>query len=361
MTIVLNLDDFSRQGLHVLPSPLAEMMALLHALAEPDHHRELRTVLENVAEHINEGFHQEFRALSPLWARFRCRLLFPLAAVPLSFDDELRAIGHVPLAEFVELFAEGVQGQDIEVAPIGDIFGDAHDRSAFLNYCRSRSFERYDLGVALVDDPEGTRARLLHFLSAANELFFRREWRVVQEDILRATEKYGHDAVSLEPAEALSRLHYSARYLPDTNEVRFDKLQRVTVSLAGRTVVAVPSVRVGTHLTIKRHQGLPVIIHFPIGSTGADELSIEAMRQRLAALNSSSRMELFRHLAGESITTSELAARMQQNVAQVSRELRVLRSADMLISERRGKHVYHRINMQKVISLGSDLISILLR
>lgn len=72
-------------------------------------------------------------------------------------------------------------------------------------------------------------------------------------------------------------------------------------------------------------------------------------------------MELFRHLVEEPITTSELTSRMDQTSAQISRELRVLSDADLPVSERRGKLIFHRVNVDKIIRLGPDLLSTVLR
>lgn len=361
MTIVFKLADFDPSALHVMVSPLAELMAILHSMAEPDHHLEARTVLDSVSQSLDEVFWRDFTSLSPLWARFRCRLFFPFTPTPKSIEDELEALRFLPVETFVDLCAEGVRGMRGAIPPMATLLSQTPERKEFLDYCLSRSSERYDLAVALLDDPEAVRLRLLRFLDEANDRFFRREWRIVCDEIVHAARVHEQQARTLNSAEALSRLHHSARHFPEQQEIRFDKLQRYSVRLEGRTVIAVPSVRIGSHLIIKWEPGMPVIIHFPLRVASSGPLGIDAMRQRLAALNSDSRMELFRHLVGEPITTSELASRMGQTPAQVSRELRVLRDAGLLVSERRGKRVFHRVDIDKVINLGPDLLSIVLR
>lgn len=126
-------------------------------------------------------------------------------------------------------------------------------------------------------------------------------------------------------------------------------------------MISVPSVRIGSHFTVKWEPDLPIIIRVPVRTASAGPLGIGAMRQPLAALNSDSRMELFRHLVEEPITTSELTSRMDQTSAQISRELRVLSDADLPVSERRGKLIFHRVNVDKIIRLGPDLLSTVLR
>lgn len=361
LTIVFKLPGFSASDFHVVISPLTEMMAVLHAMAEPDHHLEARSVLSTISESTNNAYVREFNFLSPLWARFRCRLFFPFSPESQSLDAELQAVEALPIRTFVWLCAEGVQGMRGPIPPVDRLIQETPERRRFLDYCLSRSTARHDLAVALLNDPKAVRRRLLCFLAETNTLFFGREWMIVRDEIKRAAASHQHQTRTLSSGDALARLHYSAHHAIELNEVRIDKLQQYSVPLKDRTVIAVPSVRIGSHLTVKWEPDVPIIIHFPLRTASAGPLGIGAMRQRLAALNSDSRMELFRHLVGEPITTSELASRMNQTPAQISRELRVLRNADLLISERRGKLIFHRMDVDKIIHLGPDLLSTVLR
>lgn len=117
------------------------------------------------------------------------------------------------------------------------------------------------------------------------------------------------------------------------------------------------SVRIGSHFTAKWEPDVPFTIRVPIRTASAGPLYIGTIRVPHAALNSDSRMELFRHLVEEPITASELVSRMDQTSAQISRELRVLRDADLPVSDRRGKLIFHPVNVDKFIRLSPDLLS----
>lgn len=361
MAIVFKISEFDSTNLNIVLSPLAEMMAVLHAMAEPDHHLEARSSLAAISGSVDDSYLREFNFLSPLWARFRCRLFFPSTARSLSLEDELETVASLPDHTFIWLCAEGVQGMRGPVPSVDKLLAPTAERQQFLEYCLSRSTARHDLAIELLTDPASVRKRLLWFLEDTNKRFFQREWTLVRDEIRKATDFHRHQASLHSSGEALSKLHYSAEYNTDRDEVRFDKLQQYSASLKDRSVIAVPSVRIGPHLTVKWEPGLPIIIHFPLRPVSAEPLGIDGMRRRLAALNSEARLELFRHLVGEPITTSELASRLNQPPAQISRELRVLRDSDLLVSERRGKLVFHRIDIDKVVHLGSDLLSIILR
>lgn len=361
MTIVFKLQGFSGSNLHVTVSPLAEMMAILHCMAEPDHHLEARSMLSNISKSIDDAYLREFNFLSPLWARFRCRLFFPLAPTSRALATEIKSVASLPDPAFIELCAEGIQGMRGPIPPVDKLLNDTPERDEFLNYCLSRSSARRDLADALLENPTKLKAQLLRFIAETDARFFAREWNRVRGEITNAAAYHQHQIRTLSSGEALSSLHHSARHEAGFEEIRIDKLQNYSVSLKDRQVVAVPSVRIGSHLTVKWEPDHPIIVHFPVRTATTEPMGIETMRQRLAALNSDIRIELFRHLVGEPITTSELSARLNQTAAQTSRELRVLREANLLVSERRGKRVFHRMDVDKIIQLGPDLLSTVLR
>lgn len=85
------------------------------------------------------------------------------------------------------------------------------------------------------------------------------------------------------------------------------------------------------------------------------------VRDRLAAIAEPARMELCRHLIGEPITTSELAHRTQLSQPQVSRHLRRLREVGLVTSIREGRVVYHRLHAKLLLSLGTDVLTTIMR
>lgn len=362
MAIALRLAEFDGSDIHVAVSPLTELMALLHALAEPDHHFESQTVLAGITSNLDASALDEFLALSPLWARFRCRVFFPLKSEPgPDIDEQLNQLLALPLERFVELAAEGIHGYLRILPPPEALMHDAGSRRRFLALCLARSTTRYELAEDLLRDPDDFRGRIVRFIRMCHSSFFRTEWEGLQATIRQSAAMVSAQLHITDPMAVLSQLSVTAKAFPGLEEVRFDKLQHSTVNLAGRELLLVPSVRIGSHLTIKDNPGYPVVVHFPANQAAEERLRIGQIRERLAALGSETRMELFRHISAEPITTSELAIRLGQNPAQVSRSLGVLRHAGLVVSERRGKMVYHRINSSRVLSLGPDILSTLMR
>ncbi|WP_246555008.1 ArsR/SmtB family transcription factor [Streptomyces paradoxus] len=72
-------------------------------------------------------------------------------------------------------------------------------------------------------------------------------------------------------------------------------------------------------------------------------------------------MELCRHLLGEPITTSELAARLGSSEPQVPRALRTLRDAGLVRPTREGKLVRHRPATDVIRRLGNDVLATVAR
>ena len=74
-------------------SALAELGAVLHVLAEPEHHPLETEWVANARAVIEPDLARRCVELSALWGSYRHRLLFPLTLAPSkSLDDELEAI-----------------------------------------------------------------------------------------------------------------------------------------------------------------------------------------------------------------------------------------------------------------------------
>jgi Predicted transcriptional regulators len=284
-----------------------------------------------------------------------------LAPQPATVEQQLQLLRDLPVLEFVRLCAEGIHGYARQLPSPQALMNDDGARAQFLEYCAARSSSRLELAEALLRDPPAFRHRLLTFLARCEAAFFARDWATVQDVIHRSATKTTAKLRADGAWKTLAGLSETARGREDLHDVRFDKLQQRSVALDGRELVLVPSVRIGPHLTIKDTPGYPVVVHFGAVEALDEGLGIRQVRDRLSALASETRMEILRHLSAEPITTSELALRLQQNPAQISRAIGVLRDAGLVQSERRGKLVYHRIDTARVLRLGPDIISTLVR
>jgi len=360
MAIVLDLQGARTADILAGSSPLAELMACLHSLAEPEHHPEKRPWLAQVRSDLTADLRVQLAYYSPLWARYRCRLFFPLDG-PLNrtMADEFHTLRTLPAERFLSLAVMAVHGSAFDTA---ELLADDLRRSAYLKACDRRSFSRGELARALLADPEAVRAGLLETLERCVDEFFAVEWRRVQHRLDDGAARVRDRLTTVPLATVLASLSPTATVRERPLRVSYDKLQTETAAVRRRRCLLVPSMHSWPHLIIKLDQDLPIVVHYPIESSeraGQQQLSL--VRARLGVLTDPARLALCRHLVNEPITTSELAQRTGSSLPQVSRHLRRLREVQLVSSERHGRLVYHRLDTQRLIRLGVDLLTTIIR
>ncbi|GHH59477.1 DNA-binding transcriptional ArsR family regulator [Streptomyces umbrinus] len=363
MSIVLDLGGLGPADLAAGPSPLSELMAGLHVLAEPEHHPEA-TGWASRAVAASPELRDELSTFAPLWARFRCRLFFP-RALPLatSLDEELAAIAALRTEDFLELVAPGVLGTNAQaMPPVRELRAGTAAAEDYARSCQRRSYARGELARQLVAAPLDLRDRLLAVLRAADTAFFAEDWRILRPALEEHAREVRRRLASRSPADVLTELLPTAARVGPGERVRLDKLQIDEVKVAPRPLVLVPSARVWPHLTVKHEHPSCVVVQYAArGTTPTADLTVRDLHQRLMALTSPARMELCRHLLGEPITTSELATRLGSTEPQVSRALRTLRDAGLVRSTRDGKLVRHRLATDVIQRLGHDVLATVAR
>ncbi len=357
MPVTLELSGVSVSQVEPVVSPLAELQAFLHALAEPDHHLDARGLLERIGGALSTELRSELMHFAPLWARRRSRLLLPLALPsPVPLETELARLAAVPDDRFFDSVAHTIHGGVVETF---GLFADPGRHGHFVEDCERRSFSRGDLARSLVADPGSFRASLLAVLERCREEFFDAEWghlrgRLTDEVTRLRAQRHRS------PVDMLCAVSASAVRVGDTSVVRFDKLQNLRVTPEARTVFLVPTVVGRPHLIVRGEPPYPVVVQFPISTPGALATLVE-VQTRLATLSDPNRLAICRHLVNEAITTSDLARRVGMAPPQVSRHLARLREVGLLVSERDGRFVYHRLDVTAVMQLGPQLISAIVR
>ncbi|MFF2190120.1 DUF5937 family protein [Streptomyces sp. NPDC058155] len=363
MSIVLDLGGLGPADLAAGPSALSELMASLHVLAEPEHHPEAAEWAARAAA-AGPELRDELSVFAPLWARFRCRLFFPrTVAFAPSLDEELAAIAALSAEDFLELVAPGVLGTSGQPVPSArDLRAGTGAADDYARRCLRRSYARGELARQLVAAPLELRDRLLAVLRAADTAFFAEDWRTLRPALEEHAREVRRRLAVRSPAEVLTELLPTAARVGPGERVRLDKLQIDEVKVAPRPLVLVPSARVWPHLTVKNEHPSCVVVQYAAhGTAPAGQLTLRDLQHRLMALNSPARMELCRHLLGEPITTSELAARLGSSEPQVSRALRTLRDAGLVRSTRDGKLVRHRLATDVIQRLGHDVLATVAR
>lgn len=233
---------------------------------------------------------------------------------------------------------------------------------SWVRECEHRSFNRGDLAHLLTMDPGRFRDDLLAVLAEAG-LFFDKEWRKVKPVLEASARTVRQQLVTEEPARVLASLSGMASLRRSSDTVYFDKLQTAHTMVGEHGLILVPSLRGWPHVMIKTDAGLPVIVQYLVRehSLKRSAQSQADLRQRLIVLAEPGRWELCRHLIGESITTSELAMRTGTTKPAVSRHLRIMREAGLVVSQKEGRQVFHRLHSSVIEHLGQDILRAILR
>ncbi|MFD5735712.1 DUF5937 family protein [Streptomyces sioyaensis] len=361
MAVHVNLQGASSADITVGVSPLAEMMACLHEIVEPEHHLQARPWIRHIRSTMAPDLQSGVRDYAPLWARRRCRLLMPLG-LPLgqSLQEELGRLRRLSTPRFVDIAAEAVHGVgDFEVS---NLLPETERHHAFVAACERRSFHRGELARSLLEDPEAMRDGLVDLLSRCAADFFDAEWIRVQYRLEGECTQVRERLRTLPLADVLASLSTGAEVRNNPPSVTFDKLQSLTVDLRRRRCLLIPSTHGRPHLIVKDIPGLPVVIHFPVENADqVESITLAQARARLTVLADPSRLALCRHLVNEPITTSELASRMGMSLPQVSRHLARLREAELLVSRREGRLIYHRLDVARFRHLGVDILQAIVR
>ncbi|MFC3999304.1 DUF5937 family protein [Nocardiopsis sediminis] len=355
MPVLLDLVGAESSKVSVGTSPIAELQACLHSLAEPDHHLDSRPWLVQTGQSLSRELRQRLTEFAPLWARRRCRLLLPLCApLDASVDDEIGRVARLPDPEFIAAAAYSIQGGAFDPQQAVTRPGE------FIAACESRSFSRGELARFLLDDPDDFRNSLVRTLTDCVEEFFAKEWGRVRPRLRDEAEQTRSRLSGLSLAELISSVSPAAQPVQDGRAVRFDKLQNLTVALRGNRTFLIPTIHGRPHVIIRGEPGFPVVVHYPV-AWRRQPPSIDEMQQRLTILSDPSRLALCRHLVNEAITTSDLSRRTNMTRPQVSRHLSKLRSAGLLRSERSGRYVYHRIDVHDLAQIGLELLRAIVR
>ena len=360
MVVTLDLGEALPAHFTAGASPLSELLACLHTLAEPEHHPESRTWLAGIREKLPDPLVQRLNHYAPLWARYRCRLLFPLQG-PLDRElpAELGTLVRLDQRMFVSLAASGIRGTSF--AGADDLHDTARQR-AFIAASERHSFSRGELARALMDDPDAFRTGLIRTVERSADVFFDAEWRRIGSRLKDTAARVRGQLRRESASTVLASVTSTAGATESPPRVHFDKLQSGYGKVSDRGCFLVPTLHGWPHLILKLDPGLPLVVHFVAGVWEQRPAVPQSLvRDRLAAIAEPSRFEMCRHLLGEPITTSELAERMGISEPQVSRHLKRLRQVGLVTSRREGRMIYHRLHAQLLLALGSEVLTTIMR
>lgn len=362
MTVTLVVGEQPEAAVSFGVSPLAELTAALHALAEPGHHPSHEVWVRRVSETIDPVLRGRCATFSPLWSTYRARFLLPgPLGLGRSLRQEIAAIETLEDDRFILFSAWAISG-----GYTGRTLENVITRPAAQQQLRRRAAARGQASVALADrllaDHAEFRADLVRTLVAAARGFFTREWNAVSKDLADAARLYRATARTQGMTAALQTVSAPSSLLSRPTRIRVDQLHRGTINLDEQQLLVVPSALGRPHRLIKHEGGWPAILQCPLPAEASNEpMYLAVIRQRLAVFSEPTKIAIARALAHESLPTVELARRFDCTAPQMSRHLRTMRDAQLVSVTRRGKYVLYRLDLPQIARLGPDLLDALLR
>jgi DNA-binding transcriptional ArsR family regulator len=362
VAVRLLIDGAGPRSLAFNLSPLAELGAALHVLAEPEHHPLEAEWVTRTRAALDPVLSERLGALAALWGSYRLRLLFPLSLAPSkTLEEEFAGIEAMPIDDFVELTAFAVRGGNSGEA-LRSVRSDKEIRGHFIDRARRRGCGAEEIGEELLADPIAFRARFVDVLRQVAAVALDDVWRHSSLALSRDLVTRRAIATTKGPAQALRSLSGSIAHGDTVHSLLIDKIHHGVVDTARQPLVVVPTLFGWPHLLVKHERGWPAVLQYPIRSRSTtDSTSLALLQRRLSVLADPVRLKVCRAVAREPRTTVDLAEAWGISSAQVSRHLRALREAGLVTSQRNGRFVSYQLDAAALARLGADLIVALLR
>jgi DNA-binding transcriptional ArsR family regulator len=361
MTVRIDIGGLPSERLRFAVSPLAELTAMLHVLAEPGHHPQLAGWAGDVRAGLRPELAERLREAEFLWRSSRADFLVPARPRP-TLAEELDEVDRIDDETYVTAALVTTCGSNRVHFGAPSPLTDATARARALDLAQARGALQEAFAERLLADPAAVRARVRQTLEQCAEAFFDAAWTGVAvrlaTDLRLKRDLLEHQGIGA----ALASVSGAVALAPDGNRIIVDKLQDNATAARGTGVTFLPSVFGRPHLVVIHAPGWQPVVQYPVAEAGPSEpVSLETVTRRLEALAHPVRLRLLRTLARGSHTTGELADAWGLSPPEVSRHLAVLRRAGLLATRRQGRYVRYTVDLPGLTALGTDLLAAVLR
>ncbi|BAJ33262.1 MULTISPECIES: DUF5937 family protein [Kitasatospora] len=361
MTLRIDLAGTPPERIRFGVSPLAELTAMLHVLASPEHHPQLAGWAAGVWAGLRPELAERLREAEFLWRSSRADFLLP-ARPRATLAAELDDVDALDDERYARTALVTTCGSNRRTFAGGSPLHDPVSRASALDLAQARGPVQEAFTERLLDDPAAVRARVRETLELCAEAFFDAEWPALAARLGRDVRDKAELRRRQGLAAALAEVSAAVAVSPDGGSLVLDKLQDSTGRAGAAGVTFLPSVFGHPHLVVVHAPGWQPVVQYPAaGGEREPTVPLETVSLRLEALAHPVRLRLVRSLARASHTTGELAATWGLSAPEVSRHLAVLRRAGLLAADRRGRHVHHVLDLAATGPLGTDLLSAVLR
>lgn len=361
MTLRIDISGLPSERVRFAASPLAELTAMLHVLAEPGHHPQFAGWAADVWAGLRPELAERLREAEFLWRSSQADFMIPARPRP-TLAEELDDVDRIDDETYVTAALVTTCGSNRVHFRGASPLTDTTARERALDVAQARGALQEAFAERLLADPAAVRARVRDTLEECAEAFFDGAWADVTAqlaaDLRLKNELLRRHGVGA----ALASVSGAVTLAPDGDCIIVDKVQDKATTARGAGVTFIPSVFGRPHLVAVHAPGWHPVVQYPVAEPGpAEPVSLETVSLRLDALAHPVRLRLLRTLARGPHTTGELAHFWELTPPEVSRHLAVLRRAGLLTAQRNGRYVRYTLNLSDLTSLGADLLAAVLR
>lgn len=354
----IDISGLPAERLRFAASPLAELTAMLHVLAEPGHHPHLASWAGDVWAGLAPTLAERLREAEFLWRSSQADFLIP-GRPRQTLAEELDDVDRIDDERYVTAALVTTCGSNRVHFATRSPLTDTTARERALDLAQARGAQQEAFAERLLADPAAVRARVRHTLEQCAEAFFDAAWTGVAAQL--ATDlRLKNDLLKRQGiGAAVASVSAAVTLSPDGGCVIVDKLQDKATTAHGTGLTFIPSVFGSPHLVAVHAPGWQPVVQYPVSPS--EPVSLETVTLRLEALAHPVRLRLLRTLARGPHTTRELAHAWELTPPEVSRHLAVLRRAGLLTPRRQGRYVRYTLNLPDLTGLGADLLAAVLR
>ncbi|MEH6374654.1 DUF5937 family protein [Streptomyces sp. KLMMK] len=375
MSVVIDVSGVPLDRVSFAVSPLAELGAALHVLAEPSHHPGLLDWATRTRAHLPPDLADRLHEADILWRSTRSDLFLPGGAAPGPEAGGLEARGLEAAVLKEELDAWDRLDDDAFVVAAVEIscatsfahsspspLRRAEDRRRARELAAARGLRQAAFADRLLEDPQKVRAWLRRLLEDCEQHFFGEVWQRVRSrltaDARHKNELLKHRGL----AHAVAAVSSAITLDTERHLLVIDKLQDGRVRATSAGLAFVPTAFGWPHLVVRDAHGDRPVLQYPVAVPELPPaLSLAVVQQRLEAVAHPLRLRLCRTLARGPHSTTELADANGLTAPEVSRHLGVLKKAGLTRARRQGRYVFHELDIELVGRLGADLLGNALR
>ncbi|MGW6916319.1 DUF5937 family protein [Kitasatospora sp. NPDC054939] len=365
MSLTVDVTGLPPERLLFAPSPLAELHAMLHVLAEPAHHPLLHGWAAATTAALRPELADRLLEADVLWRAARADFLLP-ARPAATLAEELDAVDRLDDERYVQAALVTTCGAPRRGRRVPSPLTNTADRERARELALARGPRQAAFAERLLADPPAVRGLVRRLLEECEQAFFADAWRRVLPDLAADARRKTDMLERCGPAEAVADVSAAVTLDgadPARRRIVIDKLDDIATSAtAAGGMTFIPSAFGRPHLVVVHTHGWQPVVQYPVAHPGAGEpVSLALVQQRLEALAHPVRLRLARSIARSARTTVELADFWQLTPPEVSRHLAVLRRAGLLTTRRRGRYVLYQLDLGAGARLGTDLLEAVLR